>query len=84
MQERGYELVAEKDLPLDVAREDPMVPSDWPWVHAYGVAGALRPRPPSTGPEGAPVESAALTARLAAFFGQPASTAPPRIDFIRR
>jgi hypothetical protein len=60
MRERGYELVAEKDLPLDVAREDPMVPSEVPWVHAYGVAGALSPWPPSTAPAGAPVESAAL------------------------
>ena len=60
MQERGYEVVAEKDLPLDVAREDSKVPSDWPGDHAYGVAGALRPRPPSPGPEGVPVESAAL------------------------
>lgn len=61
MQERGYEVVAEKDLPLEVAREDPMVPSDWPGDHTYGVAGALRVRPPSPGPQGAPVESAALT-----------------------
>ena len=60
MQERGYEVMAGKDLPLDVVREDPMVPSDWPGDHAYGVAGALGPRPPSPGPEGVPVESAAL------------------------
>ncbi len=72
MQERGYEVVAGKDLPLDVAREDPMVPSDWPGDHAYGVAGALRPRPPAPGPEGAPVESAALRR------GAPHSVAGPR------
>ncbi len=63
MQERGYELVAGKDLPLDVEREDPVVPSEVPWVHAYGVAGALNPRPPSLPPDGAPAESAALPRR---------------------
>ncbi len=72
MRERGYEVVAEKGLPLDVAREDPMVPSDWPGVHAYGVAGTLRPRPPSPAPEGAPVKPAALRR------GVPPSLVSPR------
>ncbi len=72
MQERGYELVAEKALPLDVVREDPTVPSESPWVHAYGVAGALRPGPPSTSPDGAPLESAALT------YSSPRSLVSPR------
>lgn len=60
MQERGYELVAGKDLPLDVVREDPMVPSESPWVHAYGVAGALPPEPGSLPSDVARAESAAL------------------------
>ncbi len=59
MQARGYDVVAEKDLPLDVAREDPIVPSDVPWIHAYGVAGALPPGPPSVSPDGAPTASTA-------------------------
>lgn len=73
MQERGYEAVAGKDLPLDVAREDPMVPSDWPGDHAYGVAGALHPWPSSPAPQGAPVESAALRR------GVPPSLVSPRV-----
>jgi hypothetical protein len=60
MQERGYEVVAEKDLPLDVAREDPMVPPDVPWIHAYGVAGALPTSSPSLPPDGARAETVAL------------------------
>jgi hypothetical protein len=72
MQERGYELVAEKDLPLDVKREDPEVPSESPWVHAYGVAGALPPGPGSLPPEVARAESATL------LRGAPRSIASPR------
>jgi len=72
MQERGYELIAEKDLPLDVKREDPEVPSEAPWVHAYGVAGALNPWPLSLPPDGAPAESAAL------MHGSPRPLASPR------
>ncbi len=60
MQARGYEVLAGKDLPLDVAREDPIVPSDWPGDHAYGVAGALRPSSGSLSPDGARAEAAAL------------------------
>lgn len=63
MHERGYELIAEKDLPLDVKREDPAVPSEVPWVHAYGVAGALGRAPPSVGPGRVPAEAATLTHR---------------------
>jgi hypothetical protein len=47
MRQKGYGLVAEKDLPLEAKREEPAVPSDVPWVHAYGVAGAIPARPPS-------------------------------------
>jgi hypothetical protein len=72
MRARGYELVAERDLPLDIAREDPTVPAEVPWVHAYGVAGTLSPWPPSTAPAGAPVRSAALTR------GAPPSMVGPR------
>jgi len=63
MHERGYELVAEKDLPLDIKREDPEVPSEVPSVHAYGVAGALSPWPPSVPPDRVPAESATLAHR---------------------
>ena len=63
MRQRGYELVAEKDLPLDVKREDPDVPSDVPWIHSYGVAGTIHARPPSIPPDGAPAESATLARR---------------------
>ncbi len=60
MRERGYEVVADKDLPLDVARVEPIMPSDWPWTHLYGVAGALRPEPASLPPEVVRAEPAAL------------------------
>jgi hypothetical protein len=60
MRERGYELIAQKDLPLDIKREGPEVPSYVPWIHAYGVAGALSSGPPSPAPDGAPLESAGL------------------------
>jgi hypothetical protein len=63
MQQRGYRLVAEKDLPLDIKREDPDVPSEVPWVHAYGVAGALNAGSLSLPPDGAPAKSAALAHR---------------------
>jgi len=63
MRERGYELVAAKDLPLDIVREDPVVPSDVPWIHSYGVAGTLSPGPLSIPPDGAPATSATLTRR---------------------
>ncbi len=76
MRERGYELVAGKYLPLDIAREDPMVPSEVPWVHAYGVAGTLSPWPPSTAPGGVPVETAALTRSTPPSLVSPRS--PPR------
>jgi hypothetical protein len=41
MQERGYRLVPQKDLPLDVRREEPNLASDMPWDWADGVAGRL-------------------------------------------
>ncbi len=41
MQRRGYWPISEEDLPLDVKREDPGVPSDVPWIRSYGVAGTL-------------------------------------------
>ncbi len=63
MRQRGYELVTERDLPLDIEREDPVVPSDVPWVHSYGVAGTLSPGPLSIPPDGAPATSATLTRR---------------------
>jgi hypothetical protein len=76
MHERGYEVVAGKDLPLDVVREDPMVPSESPWVHAYGVAGALPPGPGSLPSEGARAESAALVRGSQSSFVSPHP--PPR------
>jgi hypothetical protein len=63
MQQKGYELVAEKDLPLDAKRQDPIVPSDVPWYHAYGVAGAIPARRPSVPSEDDSAESAALAHR---------------------
>ncbi len=41
MAQRGYRLVAEKDLPLDVRREEPNVVSAVPWDRFYGVAGNI-------------------------------------------
>jgi len=41
MQQRGYQLVSEKDLPLDVKREEPDIPSEVPIARGYGVAGSL-------------------------------------------
>jgi len=63
MRERGYELVAEKDLPLDIKRGDPEVPSDVPWIHSYGAAGTLSAGPLSIPPDGAPAESATRARR---------------------
>ncbi len=77
MRERGYELVAEKYLPLDVVREDPLVPSDWPWAHVYGVAGTLRPWSPSTAPGGVSVESAARTRGASPSWVSPRSPSRP-------
>ena len=41
MQQKGYRLLAEKELPLDVKREDSDIPSEVPWARGYGVAGTL-------------------------------------------
>lgn len=41
MQRRGYQLVADDDLPLDVRREEPNAISAVPWNRFYGVAGSL-------------------------------------------
>lgn len=41
MQQRGYRLVPEDDLPLDVRREEPNAVSAVPWNRFYGVAGSL-------------------------------------------
>ncbi len=41
MEQRGYRLVKEKDLPLDVKREDADIPSEVPMARGYGVAGNL-------------------------------------------
>jgi len=41
MQQRGYRLVTEKELLLDVKREDSDIPSEVPWARGYGVAGRL-------------------------------------------
>ena len=63
MRQRGYDLVAEKDLPLDVKRETPKVPSDVPWYYSYGVAGAIKAWSPPLLPDDAPEESATLAGR---------------------
>jgi len=41
MQKKGYRLVAEKELPLEVKREDSDIPSELSWTRGYGVAGIL-------------------------------------------
>ena len=41
MQQRGYRLVSEKELPLDVKREESDVPSEVQRARGYGVAGTL-------------------------------------------
>ncbi len=41
MQARGYRLVTEGELPLDVRREDSDIPSEVPWARGYGVAGTV-------------------------------------------
>jgi len=41
LQKKGYRLVPEKELPLDVKREDSDIPSEVSWARGYGVAGAL-------------------------------------------
>jgi len=41
MQQKGYRLVKEKELPLGVRREDSDIPSEVPWARGYGVAGTL-------------------------------------------
>ncbi len=41
MQQKGYRLVSEKELPLAVKREGPDIPSDVPSDRGYGVAGTL-------------------------------------------
>lgn len=41
MQQKGYRLVSEKELPLIVKREDSDIPSEVPSARGYGVAGAL-------------------------------------------
>lgn len=63
MREKGYELVAEKDLMLDIKREDPPVLSDFPWIHAYGVAGTLSAEPLSLPRDPPSTESTPLVHR---------------------
>ena len=63
MRQRGYDLMTQKDLPLDVKRETPDAPSDVPWYYAYGVAGAVKAWSPPLPPDGAPEESATLAGR---------------------
>ncbi len=41
MQQRGYLLVPEKELPLDVKRQGSDIPSEVSWARGYGVAGTL-------------------------------------------
>ena len=41
MRQRGYRLVPEKDLPLDVRREEPNVATAVPWNRFYGLAGSI-------------------------------------------
>jgi hypothetical protein len=41
MQQRGYRLVKEKELPLAVKREDADIPSEVPMARGYGVAGSI-------------------------------------------
>jgi hypothetical protein len=41
MRRRGYRLVADDDLPLDIKREEPNTVSAVPWNRFYGVAGSL-------------------------------------------
>jgi hypothetical protein len=63
MQQKGYELVVEKDLPLDIKRGDPEVLSDVPWIHAYGVAGTLFAEPSLIPLDSVPAESTPLIHR---------------------
>lgn len=58
MRQRGYELLIQKNLPLDVRREEPDAPSDVPWYYAYGVAGTSDAGPPSPPSTRAPAEPA--------------------------
>jgi len=44
MQQKGYRLVPEKELPLTAKREDSDVPSEVPWARGYGVAGSIQDR----------------------------------------
>jgi hypothetical protein len=41
MRQRGYQLVPDKDLPLDVRREEPNAVTAVPWNRFYGVAGSI-------------------------------------------
>jgi len=40
MRQKGYWIVPQDDLPLDVRREEPNLASALPWDRAYGVAGS--------------------------------------------
>ena len=51
MRQRGYELVREDDLPLDVKRQEPNAVSAVPWNRFYGVAGSLDEEEPREEPE---------------------------------
>jgi len=44
MQQRGYRLVSEKELPLAAKREDSDIPGELPRARGYGVAGSLDDR----------------------------------------
>ncbi len=75
MQRRGYWLISDEDLPLDVKREDPRVPSDVPWIHSYGIAGTLSEtstspaelRPRRTRQAGPPSSTRRVSEALTAF-----------------
>ena len=44
MQQKGYRLVPEKELPLTAKREDSDIPSEPSWARKYGVAGSISDR----------------------------------------
>jgi len=41
MEQKGYRLVSENELPLAARREESDLSSDTPWTRGYGVAGSI-------------------------------------------
>ena len=77
MRQRGYELVPDGDLPVDVRREEPDAAMAVPWNHFYGVAGSIE-EPDASRPGYTPAQSALRPPAGDSGGREPVSPAMPK------